>query len=150
MIDSLLRAIRRGKPWIDRFTRYGYREAFQEYRTEYEELFRLALQSVEPSELAEKLVEAIEKEWKAEHFWNRAKARVDDKMVIVSYLTPMLLGSREERCGALAVELCRVWNERFPKDPYCMADYDRLMNGFRRSILGIDLEHKHIHEREDE
>lgn len=143
-MEELLSAIRHGKPWLDSFTRYAYREAFGQYRQEFARRYMAAAQTADSVEsLARELVDGIENGWKAERFWNRAAARADDKMMLVAYLTPMLLASGE-KCAALAREICRAWNERFPDRTYETADYDKILNGFRHSVLGIDMESKHI------
>ena len=143
-MDELLEAIRHGKPWLDSFTRYAYREAFGQYRQEFSRRYMEAAAAAEtPESLARALVDGIEKSWKQEHFWNRSAAKVDDKMMLVAYLTPMLLSSGEQ-CAALAQALCRTWNSRWPDRAYETADYDTILNGFRHSIMGIDVESKHI------
>ena len=144
-MEELLKAIRHGRPWIDSFTRFAYRDAFAEYRTTYEPIYVGAAQAYEsPEKLAHALVDAIEAGWKKERFWNRSAARVDDKMMLVAYLTPMLLGSQEARCHDLARAICDAWNRKFPQNTYETADYDALLNGFRNSIMGFDFEGKHI------
>ena len=145
MIEELLKAIIHGKPWIDSFTRFSYRDAFSQYRVQYEASFASAVVQV-PSleELAEQLVAAVEDGWKKERFWNRAAAKVNDKMMLVAYLTPLLLSSQEPLCRAFAPILCQAWNARWPENPYQVADYDAILDGFRNSIMGFDLEGKHI------
>ena len=93
--------------------------------------------------LAEALVRGIEDGWKKERFWNRAAARVNDKMMLIDYLTPMLLASQEESCHDLAQALCEQWNRRWPENTYRTATYEALLNGFRHSIMGIDFAGKH-------
>ena len=147
-MEELLKAIRHGRPWINSFTRFAYRDAFAEYRTTYEPVYAGAVQAYDsPEKLANELVDAIEAGWKKERFWNRSAARVDDKMMLVAYLTPMLLGSREVRCHDLAQAICDAWNRKFPQNTYETADYDTLINGFRNSIMGFDFEGKHINRK---
>ena len=149
MMEELLKAIRHGRSWIDSFTRFAYRDAFGQYRVMYEPVYVGAVQAYESMEkLAVEIVEAIGAGWKKEKFWNRSAARVDDKMMLVAYLTPMLLASQEVRCHELAEEICKAWNENFPENTYKTADYDTLLNGFRNSIMGFDLEGKHFKVKE--
>ena len=144
-MEELLKAIRHGRPWIDSFTRFAYRDAFSQYRTTYEPVYVGAVQAYEsPEKLAGEIVDAIVAGWKKERFWNRSAARVDDKMMLVAYLTPMLLASQEVRCHDLARAICDAWNREFPQNTYETADYDALINGFRNSIMGFDFEGKHI------
>ena len=148
-MEELLKAIRRGRPWIDSFTRFTYRDAFSQYRIKYEPVYVGAAQAYASMErLAGELVEAIEAAWKKEKFWNRSAARVDDKMMLVAYLTPMLLASQETRCHELAEAICAAWNEKFPENAYKTADYETLLNGFRNTIMGFDFAGKHFKEKE--
>ena len=148
-MEELLKAIRHGRPWIDSFTRFAYRDAFNQYRTMYEPVYVGAVQAYESMEkLAQEIVDAIETGWKKEKFWNRSAARVDDKMMLVAYLTPMLLASQEVRCHELAAAICGAWNEKFPQNTYETADYDTLLDGFRNSIMGFDFEGKHYHKKD--
>ena len=65
MTEQLLEAIKEGKPWLDNFTRYNYREAFRKYCDKYEMLYRAALHnSSSPNDLAQKIVQGIEDGWK--------------------------------------------------------------------------------------
>ena len=143
MTQQLLTALRDGKYWIDRFTRFSYREAFAEYRGLYLPLYTAAVEQFPPQELADQLLDALEEAWKKDRPWNRAAARVNTKMVLVAYLTPMLLSAGSDPCAVFAQTLCDAWNARRPKDGYETADYDSLLGGFRNSIMGIDFESKH-------
>lgn len=148
-MEELLKAIRHGRSWIDRFTRFAYRDAFNQYCTTYEPIYIGAVQAYESVEkLAGEMVDAIEAGWKQEKFWNRSAAKVDDKMVLVVYLTPMLLRSQEVRCHELAQELRTAWNEKFPGDGYDIASYEELIDGFRNTIMGFDLAGKHFKGKE--
>ena len=148
-MEELLQAIRHGRSWIDRFTRFAYRDAFHQYRNTYEPVYMGAVQAYESMEkLAEEIVDAIEAGWKREKFWNRSAAKVDDKMVLVVYLTPMLLASREVRCHELAQALRAAWNAKFPGNEYSIASYEELIDGFRNTIMGFDLAGKHFKEKE--
>ena len=145
MIEQLLEAIQKGKPWLDSFTRYGYREAFDRYCAKYEMIYRAALANSEsPAALAQQIVQGIEDSWKKERIWNRSAARVNDKMVLIDYLTPMLLSSKDAKCRDLAEVLCQCWNRRWPENVYQIASFETLLHGFRHTILGIDFENKHI------
>ena len=147
-MEELLKAIRHGRSWINSFTRFAYRDAFGQYRTAYEPVFVGAVQAYESAEkLAGEIVDAIEAGWQKERFWNRSAARVDDKMMLVAYLTPMLLASQETRCHQLAAAICQAWNRKFPKNTYETADYETVLDGFRNSIMGFDLEGKHIEKK---
>ena len=147
-MEELLKAIHHGRPWIDSFTRFAYRDAFNQYRTLYEPVYVGAVQAYSSVEkLAQEIVAAVEESWKKERFWNRSAAKVDDKMMLVAYLTPMLLASQETRCHELAKSLCAAWNEKFPENQYATTDYDGIVGGFRNTIMGFDFAGKHINKK---
>ena len=148
-MEELLKAIRHGKPWIDSFTRFAYRDAFSQYRVQYEPAYVGAVQAYKSVEkLAGEIVDAVEAGWKKEKFWNRSAAKVDDKMVLVVYLTPMLLSSQEPRCHDLATALREAWNQKFPENQYAIAGYEELIDGFRNTIMGFDLAGKRFKGKE--
>ena len=62
-----------------------------------------------------------------------------EKQMLVTYLSPMLLGLEEPLCQELAERLRDGWNARRPKDTYSITTYARLQEGFRNVILGIDI-----------
>ena len=61
----------------------------------------------------------------------------------------MLLQSVEPHCRELAYALCEKWREKWPTDAYEAADFATLADGFRRSIMGIDLANKHLNKDRD-
>ena len=143
-MERLLRAVADGKEWVDSFTRYGYRRAFERYCALYAADYAAAARDGDPDDLSAALLDALAESWRKLRLWNRAAARSDSKMVVVTYLTPMLLRAEEPCCRQLALALCREWNARWPGDAYCTAPFETIVNGFRHSVLGIDLENKHI------
>lgn len=149
MMSELLDAIVRAHPWAARFTRYEYREAFQEYSRRYAPLYAAAAQTEDVSVLAGEIVDALAQRRAGLHFWNRGAATVEQKTVTVCYLTPMLFQSEEPRCCELAYALCEKWREKWPADAYETADFATLADGFRRSIMGIDLANKHLNKERD-
>lgn len=145
-MERLLRAVVDGREWVDGFTRYGYREAFERYCALHGADCAGVVREEEPDVLARALLDALAENWKRQRLWNRGAARADCKMVVVVYLTPMLLCAEEPRCAPFAQALCRAWNARWPDDAYRTAGHEDILGGFRHSILGIDLENKHIGE----
>lgn len=145
MKEALLSAIRDGGPWLSRFTRTGYADAFSEYVARYGDLFREAVRATDgnPSTLADALLDGMSDGWKREKLWRRGARRFDDKQMTVRYLSPMLLEIGEEdfaRC------LREAWARRWPKDGYQLASWRKLASGFRLTIMGIDMERR----REDD
>ena len=99
--------------------------------------------------LANDILDALEAAWKRRVFWNRSAVRVEEKQVIVSFLSPMLLDQPDPLCGRLAGMLRQGWAERWPKDSYQITTAEVLQKGFRNTIFGIDLEGKHLDRERD-
>ncbi len=136
-INALLAAVRDGGPWLERFTRPRYAGAFQDYTAQYGALWRTALRETEdPARLAEDLIDAMEAGWKEERFWNRSVRRFEEKRMLLTYLSPMLLELGEEPFAAC---LRDAWNRRRPQDTYTYVSFAELNGGFRNAILGFDL-----------
>ncbi|MBR3569564.1 MAG: hypothetical protein IKN96_02015 [Oscillibacter sp.] len=136
MNEGLLSAIRERRPWLERFTRTEYEQAFQEYRKQYEELFREALRNADADSLAAETLGELEKGWKAEKFWKRPARRFEEKQMIFMYLSPMLLEMGEE---AFAAALRDAWRRRSPKDAYEVVTWRKLKKGFRLTVMGIEV-----------
>ena len=94
-------------------------------------------------------MDTLEAAWKKQRFWNRTAVRIDEKRVIVTFLAPMLLEEPDPMCGRLAGMLRQGWADRWPKEAYQMTTYAVLKSGFRNTILGIDLERKHLDPKKD-
>ena len=69
---------------------------------------------------------------------------------LVAYLSPMLLRIPDPRCAQLAQTLREKWGALWPKDSYDVADFEKIVGGFRHSVMGIDLAGKHIGKSYDE
>lgn len=154
MNSELLAAIQTGRTWLDRFTRRGYPKAFPEYKARFAPAYREAVLGTGGDEaalqaLAEELLDALAEGWKRQRIWNRAAVKVNEKQMMVDYLSPMLLGMEGTDCPRFAEILRDRWEARWPKDPYFIVSYDRLVGGFRNSILGIDLANKHLDPEND-
>jgi len=139
-ISALLAAIQNGKPWLDRFTGKEYDKALDEYRKRFGPLYREAVSSAGEAgtaALAEALLDGLEAGWAKERPWNRSLVRINDRQMIVCYLSPMLL--EDPDCAPLAEALRAGWAERRPKEAYQTAPAAKLQKGFRPSIFGIPL-----------
>lgn len=137
---ALLAAIQDGKSWLDRFNRKDYDRAFQEYRERFGPLYREAALSAGEeglAALAATLLDGLAAGWARQRPWNRSLAQLNDKQVIVCYLSPMLL--EDPACAALEEALREGWAARWPKDAYQAAPLAKLRKGFRPSFLGIPL-----------
>lgn len=135
---ALLEAVQDGKPWIKRFTRKEYAAAFQEYTSRFGPPYQEALGNPEglPA-LAEELLDGIAGGWKNQRPWNRSVAIMNDKQMMVTYLSPML---QTLEGGCRLAELLRDgWAARWPKDAYQLGTYEELLSGFRNTFLGLEI-----------
>lgn len=138
--ETLLAAIQDGKPWLARFTGKEYEKAYQEYRAKYAPLFREAVladgeEGVEA--LAETLLDGLAEGWKRQKPWNRSLAMLNDKQMIVCFLSPVLM--EDPACAPLEERLREGWAARWPKEAYRAASQEKIRKGFRPTFLGISL-----------
>ncbi len=148
-LDALCAAVWEAPDWLSRFTRRGYEAAFVEYCRRFGPLYTQAVREAaekagDLAELTGALLDGLETGWHRHHFWNRGGIRVNEKQVIVNYLSPMLLEQEEPLCAEFAKALRREWKKRWPKDAYHITSYAALKGGFRNAIMGIDLANQHI------
>ena len=138
MNTELLSAVQDCKPWLVRFTRTEYAEAFREYGRTYAAAYRGAIRAAggNLSGLAGELLDALADGWKREKFWRRSTRRFEEKQMIFRYLSPMLL----EIGGAEFAGCLRdTWRARWPKDAYKTVTWKKLQDGFRLAILGVEI-----------
>ena len=138
MNEELLSAIRDGKTWLPRFTRAEYAEAFREYQRAYAGAYRAAVRDAggNLSGLAEALLDELADGWAREKFWKRSTRRFEEKQMIFRYLSPMLLESGET---AFAECLRDTWRGRWPKDAYKTVTWRKLQDGFRLTVMGLEI-----------
>ena len=142
--SELCAAVWEAPDWLARFRRREYPQAFQEYQERFGSLYAQAVEETEGDltaleGLANDILDELEAGWKRRRFWNRGAVRVEEKQVIVSFLSPMLLELPDPLCGRLAGMLRQGWVDRWSKDAYQITTFEVLQKGFRNSILGIDL-----------
>ena len=148
-VEELCAAVWEAKAWLPRFRKNEYAKAMREYRECFGPGYVRAVKETEGDltkleDLANGILEELEAGWKRRRFWERSAVRVEEKQVIVSFLSPMLLDQPDPLCGRLAGMLRQGWADRWPKDAYQITTFEILQNGFRNSILGIDLSGKHL------
>ena len=141
-IDALCAAVWEAERWMKQFNRKEYRGAFRRYGAKFAPLYVQAVQEAEDREglqaLADDMLDALERRWKR-RWLGRGALMVDERQMIVSFLSPMLLEQPDARCGRLAGMLRQRWADRWPKLEYRITTYEVLCTGFRTSILGIDV-----------
>ena len=137
-MSPIVTAIRSGRQWLDRFTRFDYRKAFKEYTAMYWEPCRLQLEEgrEDLTALADQVIRDLEEGHRKARFWDRGTIRFDEKQTIIKYFCPMLLESGEED---FAKELQEAWSRRWPKDSFGIASYEDLYRSFVNVIMGVTL-----------
>lgn len=138
MNTELLSAVQDCKPWLVRFTRAEYAEAFREYERTYAAAYRGAIRAAggDLSGLAGELLDALADGWAREKFWKRSTRRFEEKQVIFCYLTPMLLEMGDAEFAAC---LRDTWRARWPKDAYKAVTWRKLQDGFRLTVMGVEI-----------
>ena len=143
-LEELCTAIQDAPYYNERFTRRAYTDAFRSYTERFGQLYMDAVRETaeDPNgrqAMAEQILEMLEAGWKRQRPWNRGMVQAREKQILVTYLSPMLLGLEEPLCQELAERLRDTWNTRRPKDAYNITTYANLQAGFRNVILGIDI-----------
>lgn len=141
-LELLCRAIQETRPWMDEFRKRTYEKAFRAYTDRFGPCYLEAAREAGEEGLrglAGEILDGVEAGWRRQRSWNRAAVRVAEKQMTVDYLTPMLLELPEPLCQALCESLREEWAARRPRDAYGIASYQKLMAGFRDTILGIEL-----------
>lgn len=146
--DELCAAVQAAKEWLPRFRKNEYAKAMREYRACFGPAYVRAVKETEGDlakleDLANGILDELEAGWKRRRFWDRSAVRVEEKQMIVDFLSPMLLEEPEPLCGRLAGMLRQGWADRWPKDAYQITTFEVLQKGFRNTILGIDLGDKY-------
>lgn len=140
MTMDVLAAIQERKPWLERFTRTEYADAFRAYTFRFTPVCRAALAERPPEELAAELAAALEEGRKRERFWNRSTRAFEEKQMVVAYFGPMLLDmGRGDFVEAFRAE----WARRWPKDTWKAVPFDKLRRSFRRTFMGFEVPDRH-------
>lgn len=137
MTDTLKRSVRSSIAWTKYFNRRDYAAAFQNYCAQFSAAYAEALQTTDAASLAEALLTCMEEQRQKLLPWRRKAAAVDDKMLLLTFISPMLLAS--EHGSALAEALRTAWGRRSGEAPYELADYETIAAGFCNSVMGFRL-----------
>lgn len=151
MTARMMEALTDPAPWLSRFDRNGYEEAFRAYQDRFADVYREAVQAAGESgaeALADSLLDDIEGFWKRQRFWDRAAVKADTRQLIVGYLTPMLMEDPVLR--PFAGTLRDRWKARWPKEAYHAAGYERIRSGFKLKIMGFEIPEKKERPLDDE
>ena len=136
MNETLLAAVQ-DRTWLREFQRRQYAGAFAAYAEQYGPAYAAAVTEAGADRLAEELMDALEKGWRQSPFWRRSVRQMEEKQMVVVYLSPLLLQNPDT--VPLAEALARVWVTRHPRDGYRMAPWEEINAGFRNTILGFEI-----------
>ncbi len=144
-VQILCAAVQEAPTYLSRFTRKEYPLAFREYAERFAPVWTAAVRETAGEEtaltvLADNFLEGLEQGWRRQRFWNRSSVRINEKQMVVSFLTPLLLGLEEPLCPEFAQILRDRWAARWPRDPYQTAAYADINSGFRYAIMGIPMQ----------
>ena len=140
--EMLCRAFQETKPWLENFRKRTYEKSFGAYVDRVGPVYLEAVRQAGENglaELADGILDGIEVGWRGQRPWNRTSVRVMEKQMAVVYLSPMLLELPEPMCQRLCALLQEGWAKRWPKEAYGSATYAQLKDGFRDTIMGIEL-----------
>ena len=138
MTETLKNSVCNSFAWTKHFNRSDYAAAFQSYCEQYAAVYREAASKTDAAALAEELLESMEKRRSKLLPWRRNAARVDDKMLLLTFLGPMLLSLGEEG-KALAEALRNGWRSHYTGERYELAEYETILDGFNNSVMGFSL-----------
>ena len=106
-VQMLCAAVQEAPAYLNWFTRKEYPLAFREYAERFAPAWTAAVRETAGEEtaltaLADNFLEGLEQGWRRQRFWNRSSVRVNEKQMVVSFLTPLLLGLEEPLCPEFA------------------------------------------------
>lgn len=146
-LQELCAAVQESRLYLEGFTRRGYEPSFQAYVQRFGPAYMAAVSETAGDEaaltaLADGILDILEQGWQAKSRWSRSGLRMNEKQMMVAYLSPMLLGLEEPLCRRLAELLRDRWALRWPKDAYRTATYAKIKSGFRNAILGLEIKER--------
>lgn len=129
--------IRSSREYLSCFDYDHYPECFQRFEDACAPLFAQLSESMLSDEAAA-VIDALEADRAALSRRQQKDAAFLDKQVLALFLSPAAarFGGEAE---AFARELCRQWNDRYPRNTYLPGYYDDIMKGFDATLLGIPL-----------
>ena len=121
-LEELCAAVQEARYYNERFTRREYTSAFRTYTERFGPLYMEAVRETAEDPdgrrvLAEQLLDLLEAGWKRQRPWNRTMVQAREKQMLVTYLSPMLLGLEEPLCQELAERLRDFLITRFHLKP---------------------------------
>lgn len=139
MIETIKLSLANSFAWTKYFNRRDYAAAFRKYCWQYGEAYRELSQREEIGDLAEAMLVLMEERREKKLFpWKKKAAKTDDKMLLLTFVTPMLLSLGDE--GKVLAEALRdAWQDLYGDETYELADYETIAAGFNNSVMGFSL-----------
>ena len=135
--ETLKNSVANSFAWTKYFNRLDYADAFRNYCARFSAAYAEAITTMDSADLAEALLVYMEEKRAKLLPWRRKAARVDDKMLLLTFLSPMLL-SLGEKGRVLAEALRAAWQDLYDES-YEIAGYEAITDGFNNSVMGFSL-----------
>ena len=136
-MNSFAERIAASGGYLLKFNGNEYPACFREFEEMCAPYFS-ALEPGGPAGAAEDLVAALAAQLEALPKRERKAAAERLQRLLALYVTPAA-ARHSELAGAFAVELQERWNRSFPKNRFLCGDYEKIMEGFNATFLGIPL-----------
>ena len=88
-------------------------------------------------ELAQCLVNAVDKKFKNKKGKISARTQMDLNFFMIYYVFPTILKLESPDAKRIADGICKVWSRTFKESDIQYTDYDTLYASFREKIFGI-------------
>ena len=124
-------------PFLDRFDYDHYPVCFAEFEENCAKWFA-EHEAPDAERETERILEQFEARWAQLPKRERREAAHRDKQVLALFFSPAAMRGCEEG-KTFAEELCRRWNERFPRNRYQLGEYETILKGFDANLLGLPL-----------
>ena len=124
-------------PYLSEFDYDHYPENFAAFSAQAEPLLAAASGDRAETEAAA-LLDALARRYEALPRRERKNVCYQDRQILALFLTPAAL-SIGEPAADFARTLHRLWTARFPREPYELGEYEKILRGFDATLLGIPL-----------
>ena len=142
-MSALMDAVSDGQKWNDPKISTLYRDMLDSFRQRNADACMEEIAGADDLRcLAADFLNQLEARWKGFSFLSRSGKQEDDKLKIVTFLLPMLLGTGDPACNAFVSAFQEEWNGRYPKWILRAASDEEIAGGFRKTFLGFHIPDK--------
>lgn len=135
--ETLTKSLANSFAWTKYFNRRDYAAAFQNYCAQFSAAYAEVITKADIADLAEALLVYMEERRAKLLPWLRKAAKADNKMLLLTFVTPMLLALGDEG-RVLAEALRSAWQDLYD-ETYEIAGYETIADGFNNSVMGFSL-----------